>query len=258
MSKKNQTPMKPMTSTIKLYIPTVFSQDQAEDFAELLLGHLNYQTLSVLHFHGGKFEIQHVLSGKSSTIIRYDVPYSLSVDREQWPSLDHLNSFLRDFFLNMEMTLREGTPARQDGTRNIEGTDSYAIYLQSNWEMRVFDSVGNAYLLRFDEEGSEPEDALYSTPESMEEALAPFLEGDKAQDASLIKEFMTSHLEAVNALEAAHAAEIAAMERAHKNMMEVAQNRHNRQFGIIIDEVDRLKRDRDSLRKLLGLKKIRE
>lgn len=102
-----------------------------KELADLVIGHLNYQLKSVLHFHDGKFGDPIVDMSKrndknmgcASVRITAQMPDGFYDNNDVFSfAID----FLEVFFDNLLHTVLTGSPVRGDGTRLIEATHQFS------------------------------------------------------------------------------------------------------------------------------------
>lgn len=214
-----------------------------EDFGDLIEAHLNYTIKSVFHVHGVELGIFNLVgpTDKREVILGFGSLPDFSDKRSD----EQVIAFLKDFSKNLERYVREGTPVRKDDTQNIEGTDKFNEFFTENVFFEVT-AEANLLISRWKITGDQMT-FLYSNPETVAEALEEFTEPDAMEESTVIARLME-----------AHQSEIRRIERAHFKVLNAAEERYSLHMGILMDRNDEITAQRDSVRKLLGLKKIRD
>lgn len=126
-------------ANIEVKFPIPSDSDDAWDFGELLIGHVNYQTLSVAHAHGVKFELVDVIADDLSISLHLDGTKAfidLKSENRFW-------QFMEIVFPSLEESVRYGTAMRNDGTSCIEGVADWDDFWEKPFDVIFRDEKGS-------------------------------------------------------------------------------------------------------------------
>lgn len=190
-------------ANIEVKFPIAFDSDDSWDFGEMLLGHLNYQTLSVAHAHGVKFELADVTGDGLSTSLHLDGTKAfigLKGENRFW-------QFMTTMFPSLEESVRYGTPMRNDGTSCIEGVADWDDFWENPFDVIFRDEKGSITDVMRVEDGQyayidpEEEEMTTEAPEREEVAAAEesaVSESETDQEApAQVARFVFKHAEGI-------------------------------------------------------------
>lgn len=161
-------------ANIEVKFPIPSDSDDAWDFGELLIGHVNYQTLSVAHAHGVKFELVDVIADDLSISLHLDGTKAF-IDCK---SENRFWQFMEIVFPSLEESVRYGTAMRNDGTSCIEGVADWDDFWENPFDVIFRDEKGSITDVMRVEDGiyeyvdPEEEDGAKEAEEAEEVAVA--------------------------------------------------------------------------------------
>lgn len=215
--------------TVNFSAPILRYRRTAGEFADLIVGHLNYQLKADAHYHADKFSDPMInYPGDSVTSINFEFPEGYGLYRED--QRERAMEFIEDFFGNFQGTVAAGSPPRRDDTQLIDGTDEFEDVIHLDYSVSVMDRDGRIALAFSVENGHDVTVVVNNgvrIPTPGATAEAPVADREPAHphlDSVVESSVVESYEKRIRAMEEQHALRVAQLEaevRVAKEQLEV-------------------------------------